>query len=255
MRLSDHAAWASKRFKRIDRKGRGLLFEEDLYMQPFLDSIKEAIGMKGPANAALSSAGLFDWIRRMNPQSCGHVLDLEGFSSLTWKLKHLSDDAGFESKFVFALFDGDGDGKINFGEFKEMYRFFTKAAAPTDSVLSLWEQLDRNRLGYVTIKQYVGWLQGFEISMSMSHSTAPPRSHLGGKTLLSMFKAFKKRAATPSPHSWYSRHHITDSACNIDLPPNLRGYFNRPRSEYCTAEGRSRLLGHRSLGSAADQGN
>jgi hypothetical protein len=271
-----HSEWSRRRFRRLDRKNTGLLSDAVLTSEEFVKVVKEAIGVPLQSHAVMTAGGLRDWMLRhvqydANKDSAVTKggLDCEAFSALTWKLKHLSTHPRLEASFIFAIFDSDGDGKINREEFKQIYQFFTKQTAPAQTILKLWVELDDLKRGFLDKRQYMKWLQrdvrqieDLGLVTSTSSLWAIPEepespdaaaamnsttSMFKSKALSSVFEFFKAaktaRSENSSSRSWFPRHHISDNMLNDAIHPYLRDYFSRPRSEWCTPEGRSRLLG------------
>ena len=254
--------WAEKRFSRLDSDRVGYLTDKEMQSGRFFDTIKETLDVPRPTHAVMSRAGLTDWIKKaLDKDEAKGVLTFEDFLELSEVLRHVSDLPKVEAKLIFALFDCDRDGLINREEFKEIYRFFAQTAPPNETLHRIWEELEPQE-GNIDSKKYFKWLKrsrrqeyfGKEQRQDTKVAGFTPRIKKADSisnnetisTVYDMYKALKRDWKTQKhivDYSWSPNHHHSDSVMNESLHPNMRGYFGRPRSEYCTPDGRARLLG------------
>ena len=254
--------WAEKRFNRLDSDRVGYLTDKEMHSGRFFDIIKETLDIPRPTHAVMSRAGLTDWIKKaLHKDEEKGVVTFDDFMELCEVLRHISELPKVEAEFIFGLFDCNRDGFISREEFKEIYRFFAQTAPPNETLHQIWKELKPDD-GSIDSKKYFEWLKksrrqeyyGKQQSLDSTfpgfstkrREAAAANTHDTILTVFDMYKMIQREWKTQKhvvKYSWSPNHHQSDSVINEGLHPNMRSYFGRPRSEYCTPEGRSRLLG------------
>jgi hypothetical protein len=149
----------------------------------------------------------------------------------------------FESGLIIALFDVDGDGKLNREEFKELFKFFRGKSPQTEGLNSVWSDIDSERTGAISREEYESWMGRRSGGIVARSSQRPDPFSMEFHNLNEIYKYLQnfKNPVDPRPR-WFPRHHVTANL-GPAVHPSIRGYFGRRQSEWCTREGRERLYG------------
>lgn len=162
---------------------------------------------------------------------------------------------------MFAMFDLDGDSKLDRIGFRELTQFFTGSIPPCGTLNRIWSSVDCVGEGLVSLEQFSRWLthkpaidghQSEGLSNNLLHSSSSAVQHFCSwrpdpPKSLSVLQAYmhmrKLKPVRPYRQPWFNRHQITGCENDGAVHPSIRGYFSRRKSELSTAEGRARIQG------------
>ena len=184
------------------------------------------------------------------PSDCN--VDIDAFLGLMETIRNVHQFVELETDLVFSMFDADGDQCLNRDEFKELSKFFTGYNPCAAALNEAWNSLDEHGDGIVTRQKYIQWLCGPNLQLNpippstpkSSRSSPESRSPGPKATPFDAFLITKRAKDVPvNKPPWYPRHQISACDDSVSIHPSIRGYFSRMKSEWCTREGRERLLG------------
>lgn len=159
-RRKEHARWAAVAFKKLDLDENGLLSRKELGAKTFFECVKECLG--DHSLHCLDCANLnhlVNFVMGVADENKDQHLSLTEFQSFTWNMKNMTSEVDFESDFIFALFDLDNNGRIDFDEFERLFKFHVgeKRGSSKEYIAEVMRELDEDEDGTVSRQEYRNW--------------------------------------------------------------------------------------------------
>mmetsp|Transcript_17722 Transcript_17722/g.41213 ORF Transcript_17722/g.41213 Transcript_17722/m.41213 type:complete len:386 (-) Transcript_17722:84-1241(-) len=239
--LQEHHDWSLRMWQRIDRDNSGEIDRSELDCEEFRTIIKAVL-----ARAAGASMGGASYGRsQMNIKQCLNLclrkadlnhntcLSFEEFKMFTLELRKTRDSRN-TADWIFALFDINGDGKLDEQEFREIYRFYLGHHPTEVEFQAEWAKLDERGLRYVTREQYIKFLQTSDNAVFSRHAPpikGRPSSSEGDSQEIKSFTSFAvRRRRRPAAVSEWNQGFTSSVNSNLRRPKDKRTYFSRPQS-------------------------
>jgi Ca2+-binding EF-hand superfamily protein len=157
-RRQEHAKWASAAFKKLDLDSNGRLSVMEVGTKSFFECFQECLGEKLPGITDMR--GFVDFVLGRGDEDGDRHLSRKEFENLTWRVKHMAADIDLETQFVFALFDPNRDGKLDFHEFEKLFNFQSRGGNRNSSkeyIAMIMKELDVDNDGSISPLEYSKW--------------------------------------------------------------------------------------------------
>lgn len=160
-----------------------------------------------------------------------HNVTLEHLVHLQRHLEKIHEDPIFESDVVFAMFDDDSDGYLEWCEFKELCSLFAGRPLFSRGVRDIWCTITDSS-SFISKEEYCRWLSQSRRTVSLRRSHRLPSSmQRSGRSRISIMGVFSRVKSSPvTPNTpitaWNIRHHVSQSTRNPQLHQSCRRYFD-----------------------------
>lgn len=240
----EHDAWAAKVWSRMDRDRNGFISRSELDCEVFRSIIKSILSPNQGANTGgvpyerveSNVIQAVNYCFRKADLNSDRMLTFTEFRNFTLYLRH-QDQGHNTGTLIFALFDLDSDGKLSESEFREVYRFYMGKNPTEEQFQEEWGRLDAEANQFVTLPEYVKWLQTSTNPTFRQHAPmtvpaevdlafSPDPSRASSRSGLPSLLRRKKEAIRPP---WNPRFNI-GLDFNLHCCKGRRKFFSRPQS-------------------------
>jgi len=245
----------------MDRDNSGTITRNELDCEELRDVLREVIapfsgqkGVGGPSYARTqqNTEQAIDFCLRKADFNHDTSLSFTEFKSFLVTLRS-KQGASHTADLIYALFDLDGDGRVNQAEFREIYRYYLGHHPTKEEFETEWRRLDAEGHDEVTREEYIRWLQGSANPIFKQHAPAlrgfsseslsaaakiggprdtresTPSSKAQGRTLPGLERVDKMNTTTGFRPRW-NQNFNTRKTSNYEMPSGQRVYFSRPQS-------------------------
>jgi len=177
----EHHEWCMRMWRRLDRNLSNSITREELDCEEFRSVVKAVLApntgacMGGPryARAQMNMDQAVSFCLRKADLNANGSLSFDEFKAFMVVLRqpHL---ARFTANLIFALFDLNGDKRIDENEFREVYRFYLGRIPTEAQFKEEWNRLDDSATGFVTLEDYVEWLRTSPNPVFHQHAIPDP---------------------------------------------------------------------------------
>jgi len=234
---TEHHEWATKMWRRMDRDMSGKINRSELDCEEFRSVIRSvvapdagfAMGGAQYARAEMNMDQAINFCLRKADLNYDNGLTFEEFKSFMKCLR--LDGSNDTASMVFALFDLDGDHRLDESEFREMYRFYLGHKPTEVEFQEEWGRLDTEGSQEVTKAEYMRWLRTSANPIFKQHQPTYEPQEPGDPTL----KRASSSGRLPLLRKSGSRvrplwNHRMNVAKPERCPVQQRTYFSRPQS-------------------------
>jgi len=251
----EHHEWALNLWRRMDRDHSGSITREELNCEEFQDMLHSVIAPDNTSPGAHATYGrsemhiqqALDFCLRKASLNSDGTLSFAEWEAFTKMLRNQGDEHN-RVHLIFAMFDLDGNNRIDKEEFVGIFAFFVGHQPCMFEVETAFEQMDKYDKKEVTRNQFIRWLKT-DAPLNFKHHAAgvhvDPEEEEEAKKKAAKVKPRVKKIHRPAPgllprsdsvptwtNSWHSlwndRFVGKDPFIHNKCPVRMRHFFSAP---------------------------